>query len=488
MPPIKKVIEALDFGKVDSESEPALEEKFLRTEDFDNFLRPEKVLVLGAKGSGKSALFEMFTRHETSARVLAGDSLKGVIIAGGTGFRDYKELTSTDIAEMRGEAGFNYDSLWELYILFKGAEATAKAGMASTGHLKDFYRTFGVSPDYRLLPILKGIYKWAVGKPPESLHLKCGGVEFKLDAREHFDTQDLLGELDALLTQTGRELWIIFDKIDELLSADHLERRKALEALFRVQMALAPKLRKVHLKILLRTDIWDTLSFTNKSHLVDKQLLLAWDRPRLLRMINKRAVASKLVFDFLRPRIPELAVGANKIENLDLGVQEKIFYQIFARQAYPGKREAALLEWMLTRIVDAQGIPFPRELITFANLAREQQLKMDDPQNTPLISGQAVREAFPLVSEIRCKTYLAEFPDLEHHFDRFSGLDKATISREKLIELMHGIEPSGDEIIKRLYEVGVLQVADGTHISVAKQLEVPRLYRTGLGLVLKGRL
>ncbi len=143
---------------------------------------------------------------------------------------------------------------------------------------------------------------------------------------------------------------------------------------------------------------------------------------------------------------------------------------------------------MLTRIVDAQGIPFPRELITFANLAREQQLKMDDPQNTPLISGQAVREAFPLVSEIRCKTYLAEFPDLEHHFDRFSGLDKATISREKLIELMHGIEPSGDEIIKRLYEVGVLQVADGTHISVAKQLEVPRLYRTGLGLVLKGRL
>ena len=49
-----ELLRNLEFGNVDSESETDLDSKFIKTQDFNSFLNPQKALVLGAKGSGKS--------------------------------------------------------------------------------------------------------------------------------------------------------------------------------------------------------------------------------------------------------------------------------------------------------------------------------------------------------------------------------------------------------------------------------------------------
>lgn len=51
-----ELLNALEFGSVDSESEEDLDAKFIRTEDFNSFLKPRNALILGAKGSGKSSV------------------------------------------------------------------------------------------------------------------------------------------------------------------------------------------------------------------------------------------------------------------------------------------------------------------------------------------------------------------------------------------------------------------------------------------------
>ena len=58
----QELLRSLTFGSVDSESETDLDKKFIRTKDFFDFVNPQKVLILGAKGSGKSALFQMFAK------------------------------------------------------------------------------------------------------------------------------------------------------------------------------------------------------------------------------------------------------------------------------------------------------------------------------------------------------------------------------------------------------------------------------------------
>ena len=65
---------ALDFGSVDSEFEDDLDLLFVRTSDFDKFLLPKVWLALGAKGTGKSALFELFEKGVSEK----GVSEKGV--------------------------------------------------------------------------------------------------------------------------------------------------------------------------------------------------------------------------------------------------------------------------------------------------------------------------------------------------------------------------------------------------------------------------
>jgi hypothetical protein len=103
-----------------------------------------------------------------------------------------------------------------------------------------------------------------------------------------------------------------------------------------------------------------------------------------------------------------------------------------------------------------------------------------------LLSRDAVRDAFPRLSKVRCDTYLAEFSGLRDHFRRFEGQSSATFERGALLDLMSGLQPSGDDMLRALHETGVLMPLRG-NVATAPEFEIPRLYRPGLGLVIRGR-
>lgn len=124
-----ELLRNLEFGNVDSESETDLDSKFIKTQDFNSFLNPQKALVLGAKGSGKSALFQMFARYEDSARKLSGLQKNKVLIVTGTGFNDIKELQTDDFTKLLRQEDANFDYIWELYIAVKIAIKFRKGGV-----------------------------------------------------------------------------------------------------------------------------------------------------------------------------------------------------------------------------------------------------------------------------------------------------------------------------------------------------------------------
>ena len=82
--------------------------------------------------------------------------------------------------------------------------------------------------------------------------------------------------------------------------------------------------------------------------------------------------------------------------------------------------------------------------------------------------------------------YLSEFPQLKNHFERFRGRDTARYTREEIWEMMSGLEPKGDDMIRALYETGMLEAQQGRG-SADSSFEIPKLFRVGLGLVLRGR-
>ncbi len=229
----------LDFGRVDSESEPDLEARFVRTEDFDRFLDDRHVVIEGAKGSGKSALFEMFAKHLPTTRALAGDRMDGVLVATGIGFGDLKEVSTADIQSFHTQQDFSYDNLWKLYIALKAALALGQQGYSSNGPLRDLLRAAGNVTDYRIGPFMSSLWRVVGGNAPRELEANFMGSGIRIvSGKQSLDVLDLLEDLQEVLSRNGKRLWLLFDKIDEIYPTDPDARKRALDGLFPAVMAV----------------------------------------------------------------------------------------------------------------------------------------------------------------------------------------------------------------------------------------------------------
>lgn len=476
----EELLADLSFGSVDSESEENLDKKFIKTKDFEEFTNPQKSLILGAKGSGKSALFQMFSKYENRARELGNINERTLIITG-TGFNDIKELRTDDFCKLMMQENADFDRIWELYIAVKLAIKLGKEGYTCGENLREFCKQAGILEDVRILTILKQLWSVVVGTPIQGIDVNIKGTEIKIGGKYSVDTQDMLEEINEILEEENIECWILFDKIDELYSNDYEKRKKCIESLFRTYLSFTNRFPKVRFKIFLRNDIWSTLEFVNKSHISDKIIELTWSKYDLLRMLMCRCLTGSKIEEYMTNEF-----GMDKEELLLQPNIEQSFYAIFAKQVYKGKREAKMINWLLLRITDGLGGKYPRELINFANYAKEEQKELNSFEPDCLISGNAIKKAFAKVSEVKCNTYLSEFPTLRQHFERFRGKDSAKYDRRQLVELMDGLEPAGDDMIRALYETGMLEAKNG-RAAADNLFEIPKLFRIGLGLVLKGR-
>jgi hypothetical protein len=479
-------LEALDFGRVDAESEVDLDQRFVRTTDFEKFARQEIWVALGPKGTGKSALFELFAKYEHVARRLVPDRLGDTVIASGTGFGDLSQLATGDIERLKGEDGYDHDRLWRLYIAIRAGLGVSAAGLSvPRGPLRDLLVALHEAKDLRILPVMQSLWKLAIGDAPAEVSVASGGATVTLrGGKKALDVIGLLQDLQTTLESAGKKLWLLFDKIDEIFPTDPAERRAAIEGLFTASMAVRRQFPAIQPKVLVRTDIWRDLQFTNKSHLTDKRVELSWSRDQLAVMLLKRACASRDVRTFVEHYIPALKESDVEVlsrEDIEAGIRV-----IFPPTVYPGEREAEIMDWIEARVTDAQGTVLPRETIMLGNRAKSEQEGIGRPGDDSLLAREAVREAFTYVSIERVSGYLAEFPDVEPHLKRFRGQVTATFSREQLEELMAGLEPAGIDLLDRLYEIGVLKPLAGTTVT-AENFEIPRLYRVGLGLVIRGR-
>lgn len=479
-------LQVLDFGSVNSESEEDLDRLFVRTGDFDKFLKPHVWLALGAKGTGKSALFELFTKFEDTARGLAGNSLTDVIIAAGTGFGDLSEVATGDLQSLKDSTdSYDHDRLWRLYIAIKAGLALDRGLKVPRGPLRDLLTGVGERRDLRIGPLLKELWELALGDTPSEISINAGGAGVVLrGGKRTLDVVTLLEDVNRALSEAGKVLWLLFDKVDELWPSDREERRRAIEGLMTASMQIRRTFPAIQPKIMLRTDLWSELDFTNKDHLTDKRIELAWTAGHLSSLLVKRAVRKPEVAGYVEAMIPAL-IGRD-VEEWSADERSRALLTIFPSTAYPGEREAAIMDWLVERVRDGRQTVLPRDSIVLANAATDVQRDLGEVGPTALLSREAVREAFTKTSETRYESFLAEFPDLREHFRRFSGQTKADFSKSELLDLMDGLSPAGEALLERLFEIGVVRPNTG-RVPTASSYEVPRLYRTGLGLVIRGR-
>lgn len=490
----------MNFGRVDGETDTRFEHCFIGTEMLRQLLNPQHSLVIGSKGSGKSAMCRLLCEEKEKVRPLLPQEFKEVYCIPAYGLQTEEFLSGLDIHELKPTSPDEYRYFWLLYIGLKSAYRLAQdekiqalVRESKNEHVKEAYQTvkqllvaLGImEKEKSVLDKLKERFGFKVKSKPMSSSRAGEAEKSDFKQRTGISVIALLENIDLILRDTNCLAWVMLDKLD-LLFIEDIERLKgAITGLIQLLVQYGNQFTNIQLKIFLRNDLYRQLHIVNKSHLISFSTEMKWRSALLLKLLVSRAVVDPHVKAYCESLLGEKVDVTNVILNDDSYVK-KVFYAIFEPTMGSGAQSTPAHQWMLKRLIDGLGNSFPREVIHLGNMAVEKQRELNRHNgkhtSTRLISTRALREAFGMISAYRCDTYLyAEFPHLAKHFDVFRGSESPTFHREELHMLFEPLSLKGDDAIRAIYDVGLL-IPVGRTVDSASHFKIPLLYRAGLGV------
>ncbi|MGS0467891.1 P-loop ATPase, Sll1717 family [Cobetia marina] len=233
VPPLREKLTILDEVEIDAgtaEDQGSLLDVFIETDVVRRALDPRNPLVLGRKGTGKTALFRRIKeQHSDSHNVLAvmspvADNFSSIHLSEAL-FKEIEgHLIHTD--------AMNWRQVWMTYLLVLACEQKYINKDFIESHLWD----------YPLPTNSVDLINWMKGLSSQSLY------RLKLeDALQRFDEvleKPLTLLWDGLDTQFGNE------------QADRQRRASALAGLISMVLEWERRFKQIRFKVLLREDIW----------------------------------------------------------------------------------------------------------------------------------------------------------------------------------------------------------------------------------------
>lgn len=504
---LKQVLANLQFGRVDAETDQRFDHCFIGTDMLRHVLQPQHALLIGAKGSGKSAIFRLLCDDMQKLRPLLPRGYQDVFSIPIYGLQSEEYIGGMDLRELDPETVDDFRYFWVLYLGLKAvtrltrdpkvAQLVARSPIAQQKYdtILRVASDLGLTQNdpasttlkQRLGSWMKSHQPTAGAAPPQPAETsKMFAMSFQ--QRTGMSAIALLDTIDSLLRETNTLAWLLLDKLDLLFIGDNARLRTSITALVQLLVEYSNRFKNIHFKVFLRTDIYQQLRIVNKSHLVSYTAEMRWRGPLLMKMLVSRAVTDPQVRAYCEQRTGETVDVSAVIIGSDEFVR-RLFYTIFEPQVGRGRKAGDppnAHEWILERLEDGMGYTFPREVVHLGNLAADRQRELDRNAGAHtsdvLISAEALEHAYEAVSAYRCDTYLySEFPELSHHFDLFRGRESTTFSREDLYLLFSGLTPRGDDAIRAVYHAGLL-IPVGRSVDSCLKFKIPLLYKSGMGI------
>ncbi len=469
-------------------------------------LLPQHSLFVGAKGSGKSALFRSLCGDLSMWRPLLPKNYEIIFRIPATGLQSDRYLSGVDLHELSPQTANDFRAFWLLYIGLKTATTFVEdkrmqelVSMSTNTQVRAHYETLerivkvlGLVGTTNTVEKIRQRIDDLVVSPqqapvPQTEEVgKILSVTFR--NRTGIAIITLLDIIDALLQETKCISWILLDKLDLLFFEDVKRLRTSITGLVQLLVEYSDRFRNIHFKVFLRRDIYRQLRIVNKSHLVSYTNDMKWRGPWLIKLLAARAVSDQNVRAYCETSLGE-PVDVGLVINGKDDYVLKVFYSIFEPTMGVIRREGAAPtthEWMLKRLVDGLGMSFPREIIHLGNVAAARQRELDKTEgrhaSEKLVSARALRLAFDAVSAYRCDSYLnAEFPHLLGHFDVFKGKESRSFQRVEMYSFFDNLSPAGNDAVRAVHDVGLL-IPVGKNVDSARRFEIPLLYRSGLGI------
>lgn len=275
----------IDFGRFDAESDPNILDYFLVTGTARQAAEGAQ-LVIGRKGSGKTALFRHLSdRLAVQGRVIDLDLAEYV-------FRVHRGLIEQGLGR-----SFAYTSSWRLLILTAMYLEVRKSLGWQTRRAGDAaLRTLGLGPNSGPF---RAMLEWfgrvrRVDLPSIEGLAGLGGIEIAAPDEAALDVTSAaaLTELEKIVGEASRAepITVLVDRLDDAWdgSDDSLDLiTGAVRATRQIAVRFA-QTGPAPVITFLRTDLWEKLSFNDRNKMSQDTIYLDWDVDGLAGVVDRR--------------------------------------------------------------------------------------------------------------------------------------------------------------------------------------------------------
>jgi cellulose biosynthesis protein BcsQ len=414
---------------------------FLRTEHVRAVRDPTTVLILGGKGSGKTALFRYCVQNPFSKTTHH-------VAVHGPGVQQL----GMDVLSDMVEAGIELDVVWRVYSLSRLDSLPGGVPQRARDAASEVER----------------IARREITFDPASSLLGGPGLGTEVDSA----WQAVENELSA----RGAQVILFLDGLDTPFKGSLERRRTGLSQLFIAWRATFERLRHVQLKVFLRTDLWHELSFPEKSHVNARSVELKWDPHLLWQMLLKRALRSQR---FARSCEERGILPALNWQDVERASEPELlpFLDALLEQRIWTKKTALSRNWITRRLRDARDILYPRDALWLMRSAlgsENERLRNGRRTSTDAaVSRESLAAALAPTSEQRVQAVREESPELVDVLEWLNGVSAKGQLDELRVNLAKRPSSNPAEDLERLQRTGVLRVTEGEY-------SVPDLYVPGL--------
>lgn len=365
-----------------------LDEYFVDTMAYERVKEGRKVIVVGNRGAGKSAIFKMLAKRERSQRTSVVELSPD----------DYSyEMISSAAAEERGSWAKSsaYAVAWKYLLIIKVMQQLSQTvgnrgpNKAIVRFLRDNIAGFQDSPIAALISYLKRIEAIKIGKYEAGVKVRELDRLYKLD-----ELRPMIPALQAVCER--HKVIVLIDELDRGWDASE-DARAFVAGLFQAAATANTLSTNLRVYISLRQELYDTIPslYEDAQKYRDLIEVLRWDESLLLRLIANR-------------------IRYSLVPNAEL-TDSQCWAKVFSKRL--DAKQTKSFNYIVNRTLHR-----PREIIQFCTQALELARVKNDSE---LIGLRAILEAEELYSEERTKDIAAEYryqyPGLLSVLEAFRG-------------------------------------------------------------------
>lgn len=388
-PPSGFRISDLSFGMEEAERDALLDEQFQSPRGMEKIIAGETTIVVGDRGSGKSALYSELVR-------MHGDPDASTIIVAIRDPRAWIEKLETDGRKL--ETAEEFRAAWCLCVAIAIAEREDVCGEYHQSAIAAGLREAFSGPSPRparkwyehLLPILgRTRVKFSLGP----FAFEADPRASKSGASKTLEVDAFLRDVDRGLTSCGKKLTLAVDRVDEIYKYDRSRQERLVQGLFQAEGEMS-RFKALALLIFIRSDLFYVYSIQEKNKIVSRKLDLTWSEKQLRDLMLARVYSDLRLLRLKERTLPPRGT-------VELGT----------RAAFPRTvEEVPFLDWLWSSMRNGNGNIAPRQIVLFLILATEApEAQSQEVAHLPLFSSAVLRFAMNRLSEISFEEMVDDF-------------------------------------------------------------------------------